>query len=140
MKPSAKELNCILFAKQFYTREKTSLFQRFFTLKTKKKDYVVSVDKSFTCLWADYGLQDYGASHMYKGPYTEEQKSSCIAFWVKELYSVELNLPNLLSEIQLELNEYRKQFMHDNPGGHISMIDAINALPRRIDSIYSNYM
>ena len=139
MSPSNKELKCIVFAQQFYPKKKLKFFEKIFGRKEESRNYSVSSNKSFFQLWSDYGLRDYGVSYLNRGRFTEEQKITCITFWVKELYSKDMDVKQLLDTIQQDIIQERQKWMKENPGGHISMSEPIDILPQRIEEIFRSY-
>jgi hypothetical protein len=140
MSPTVKELNCIRFAQQFYPKKKPTFFEKLFGKRTDNTNYSVSSDKTFFQFWSDYGLRDYGVNYLHRGGFTKEQKIACIKFWVKELYSKEADIKQLLDSIQEDLIRERQKWMKENPGGHISMSDPIDVLPQKIDKMFGKYL
>jgi len=126
MGPSDKELTCINYAKQFYHDGKTV-------------NYQVSEMKSFSQLWSDFGLRDYGSRYWGRGKFKREDKLTCIEYWVKTLYDIELDIKKFESEIEQELQAERLEMMKEDPSGSVSMIDAVDAMPLRIDEKFGLY-
>jgi len=125
VKPSDIELTCINYAKQFY--------------KHTNGEYKVSEMKSFIYLWSDFGLRNYGSRYWGRGKFKREDKLRCIEYWVKSLYDVEVDIEKFESEIEKELQAERLEMMKEDPSGSVSMIDAVDAMPLRINEEFGLY-
>jgi len=144
MKPLQKELKCINFAKQFCSKPKTSknIFQKLFGNKTIKKEneYEVSTIKTFTQLWSDFGLRDFGVEYCIRGFFNRENKLDCIKFWVKELYEVDIDIIKLEEEIKRKLIKSRQEIMKNNPGiSGVIMAEPVDEIPEEIDFLFGYY-
>jgi len=143
MKPNDKEVICIQFASKFYPQpKKLSFFDR---LSGKKIDVFdaskcdVSDIKTFSRLWADYGLRDWGMDFTYRKRYDRDEKIQCLKEWVKILYNKSLDHDAIELPLKEENLKIREEFRKENPGGHISTRKTEDILPEMIDKLYGLY-
>jgi hypothetical protein len=143
MKPNDKEISCIQFASKFYPQpKKPSFFER---LLGKKEDIFdaskcdVSDNKTFSRLWADYGLRDCGMDYTYRKLYYSDEKTQCLKEWVKILYNKSIDLDALELPLKEKNLKIREEFRKENPGGHISTRKTEDMLPEIIDKLFGSY-
>ena len=138
MKPSEKELKCILFASQYLCMSGKGLGELLYS-KEELAPIDVSPVKTFEQLWSDFGLRNYGINYWHRGIFTDEQKMECLAYWAHELYPFPIDLKQLEREIAAMFVQRRKAYYEKNPNGHITTAEPINCIPREIDKRYGPY-
>jgi hypothetical protein len=103
-------------------------------------DQNVSEIKTFSQLWDDKGLRDYGREWWKYSGYTKEEQRRCIYKWFEILYNRDSSvLDNLVSIIEEEQTASIRRMYADNPGLRISMDSMESILPERIDTLFGEY-
>jgi hypothetical protein len=142
MKPTIKEIKCIEFARQFYTTPtKLSFIKNIFGKKQDlfiAKEQTVSTNKTFSQLWSDYGLRNYGIEYIHRGKFSADSKLLCIKEWVKILFESDIDIFSLKSEI-IDRNTRTKIEMHKKGISGIVMADPIDQMDNEIDKIFGVY-
>lgn len=102
--------------------------------------YDVSENKSFTQLWDDKGLKNWGVGHMHLVGISQEQQLNCIKYWFEVLYGKEKSeLDILIEQIQQRIRKTRQEFYEEHPNGHVTPVQVQQLLPEEIDKKYGNY-
>lgn len=142
MKPTIKEIKCIEFARQFYPIPPKSSFIR--SIFGKKQDLFiakeqpVSTNKTFSQLWSDYGLRDYGVNYIHRGRFSTDSKRLCIIEWVKILFESDIDI-NSIEENIIDRNRKTKIEMHKKGVSAIVMSKPIDQMDNEIDKIFGIY-
>ena len=139
MKPTEKELECILFAKRFLRSDFNILLQESKEEIARSITFEVSEKKTFEQLWGDHGLRNYGINYMHRGFFTEEDKRECIRYWVKVLYPFQIDTDEIEKEITTSNAERYKQNLKEYPNRRISFAKSIDCVPNALDRKYGDY-
>lgn len=103
-------------------------------------NYEVSEIKTFSQLWDDKGLRNWGRAHLHLTGFTEDEQLSCIKYWYIALYEKsDFDFEKLIDTIQENRRKSISEFYSQNPCGHISPISIVQSLPKEIDRIYGDY-
>ena len=142
MKPTIKEIKCIEFARQFYhISPKPSFIKKIFGKKQDlfiAKEQPVSTNKTFSQLWSDYGLRNYGIEYIHRGKFSADSKLLCIKEWVKILFESDIDI-NSLEEVIIDRNRKTKIEMHKKGCSAIVMAKPIDLMDNEIDNIFGIY-
>ena len=138
MKLSTQELMCINYARNFYPPIKEKFWKQIFSKKKNQEEVSVSSNKSFRQLWNDYGPW-FGNTPWTRREFVRRSKLDCIQYWVQQLYGKEINVIDLEKEIQIRLDNEHQKFMETSPRSHMTMMDAVDGIPRKIDEHFGDY-
>lgn len=136
MKPSERELNCILFAERYLNKSKYDILKYFYSksMQAKRRKYKVTPFKTFGKLWNDFGLSElsFWDNNSYK--------IECVKYWVEQLYPFKINIDLILNEIHEQQTNDRKEAKKKEPG-LICLLqdDPIDVLVIEIDKRFGSY-
>lgn len=102
-------------------------------------DNEMSEAKTFSQLWDDKGLRDYGLHWRIFSGYTKKEQRQCIYEWFKILYGETNQLDKLIEEIKNRQILSTQQFYKENPLSHISIASIESMLPEEIDLHFRHY-
>jgi hypothetical protein len=139
MKPTEKELECILFAKRYLRSDINILLHESKEEIAQNITFDVSEKKTFEQLWGDHGLRDYGINHMHRGIFNDESKRECIKYWVEVLYPVKIDTDEIEKDLVARAVERWKRYYQEHPNGHIRIASSIDNLPYELGKRYGDY-
>lgn len=122
------------------TGKRNTLLKQFKKIRnTYYIDNEVSEIKSFSQLWDDKGLRDYGTEFWIYSGYTKAEQQECIDKWFEILYGNIEKVSNISKTISDKQVEESINFHRSNQG-HINMGTPIVFLPEKIDEKFGFYV
>jgi hypothetical protein len=96
--------------------------------------------KTFSNLWDQKGLRNYGIGYLENPYIPEEDVLLCQEKWFCLLYDKSKdNFTEVLKSVKEDIQEEIKQFYKENPDGHVSPCDSYQLIPEKIDAWYGSY-
>ena len=144
MKSNKKETSCILCAlnhrkssnNEEYRNKVQEQIKGFeLEMKDGELSFDVSEVKTFTQLWDDYGLRDYGEGHTDIGTYSIDDKFFVLNCWIKHLYSEQYDITEIYFRVipdALVLFDEHKKTNND------ALPSPIDFVPQAIDNLLSS--
>lgn len=142
MKPTRNEIICIEYARNYYPQPQLTWWDKLLGRKEdifNAEEQDVSELKTFTQLWSDFGLRDFGIEYLHRGRFDRNDKLACIKMWVKILYKNKIDIDELQKKIIERNNLSRRNMATKNPGLRFSYPDVIDSIPTEIDKLVPQY-
>ncbi|MDA3953862.1 MAG: hypothetical protein PF485_09455 [Bacteroidales bacterium] len=102
--------------------------------------YDVTGNKTFSQLWDDKGLRNWGGGHMHLSGLSNDQQMDCMIYWFEVLYRKDKSeIDILIEQIKQRIKKTIGEFYDEHPNGHVLPMQVHQLLPEEIDKKYGNY-